>query len=76
MIVLNTKHILCRIFWYFCAVREVPSVTGNWISLLFGGIIAVFVSLLSGRSKEGPEVWEKTRDIDSPLSPWTELYEK
>lgn len=22
------------------------------------------------------EVWEKTRDIDSPLMPWTEIYAK
>ncbi|XP_053394386.1 uncharacterized protein LOC128555607 [Mercenaria mercenaria] len=58
------------------AIREVPSLTGNWVSLLTGGIIAVLVSLFSLRSKEGSEVWEKTRDIDSPLSPWTELYQK
>lgn len=58
------------------AVREASSLTGNLVSLLSGGIISVLVSLLLGQNKEGPEVWEKTRDIDNPLSPWTELYEK
>jgi len=58
------------------SAREVPSLTGNLVSLLSGGILAVLVSLFSGKAKEGPEVWEKTRDIDNPLSPWTELYAK
>ncbi|XP_052271715.1 uncharacterized protein LOC127872425 [Dreissena polymorpha] len=58
------------------ATREMPYLTGNLVSLLSGGVIAVLVSLLSGKNKEGAEVWEKTRDIDSPLNPWTELYAK
>ena len=58
------------------SAREMPYLTGNLVSLLSGGVIAVLVSLLSGKNKEGAEVWEKTRDIDSPLSPWTELYAK
>ncbi|KAL4238792.1 hypothetical protein ACF0H5_003499 [Mactra antiquata] len=58
------------------SIREVPSLTGNLVSLLSGGLISVIVSLFSGKNKEGTEVWEKTRDIDNPLSPWTELYQK
>ncbi|KAL4238295.1 hypothetical protein ACF0H5_003007 [Mactra antiquata] len=56
--------------------REMPMLTGNVVSLVAGGVIAVVISLLSLGNKEDPEVWEKTRDIDNPLSPWTELYEK
>ncbi|KAH3853912.1 hypothetical protein DPMN_096450 [Dreissena polymorpha] len=70
------KHTLFTIQHADVSAREVPSFTGNLVSLLSGGVIAVLVSLLSGKNKEGAEVWEKTRDIDSPLSPWTELYAK
>jgi len=59
-----------------CLVREVPSLTGNVVSLVGGGVVAVLVSLLSGRGKDNADLWEKTRDIDNPLSPWTELYAK
>ncbi|XP_053394381.1 uncharacterized protein LOC128555605 [Mercenaria mercenaria] len=58
------------------ATKESPMLTGNLVSLISGAVISVSVSMLSGNNKEGSEVWEKTRDIDNPLSPWTELYEK
>ena len=57
--------------------REAPSLVGNLVSLVSGGILTVLVSVLSSpRVPDQSEVWEKTRDIDNPLSPWTELYAK
>lgn len=61
---------------FLITAREMPMLTGNVVSLVAGGIISVVTSLLSIGSKDGSDVWEKTRDIDNPLSPWTELYEK
>ncbi|XP_060608093.1 uncharacterized protein LOC132760193 [Ruditapes philippinarum] len=58
------------------AAKEYPMLSGNLMSLVAGAVISISVSLVSGRSEEGSEIWEKTRDIDNPLSPWTELYEK
>ncbi|XP_060592204.1 uncharacterized protein LOC132746937 [Ruditapes philippinarum] len=57
------------------ATKETPMLFGNLMSLIAGAVISVCVSLLSGKNKEGSDIWEKTRDIDNPLSPWTELYE-
>ncbi|KAL3875049.1 hypothetical protein ACJMK2_037988 [Sinanodonta woodiana] len=59
--------------------REVPSLVGNIVSLFSGGLIAVVVSLLTSpklTQETRTEIWESTRDIDNPLSPWTELYAK
>lgn len=49
---------------------------GNLTSILVGGLVCVVVSLINGHNKDlhVDEVWEHTRDIDNPLSPWTELY--
>ncbi|XP_033624975.1 urea-proton symporter DUR3-like [Asterias rubens] len=56
---------------------EVSMLIGNCVSLLSGGIITVCFSFATGKrltEEESLEIWEKTRDIDNPLSPWTELY--
>ncbi|ELU11212.1 hypothetical protein CAPTEDRAFT_212836 [Capitella teleta] len=52
---------------------------GNLVSIIGGGVIAVVVSLVTNRNYDSymsHEIWETTRDIDNPLSPWTELYAK
>ena len=55
---------------------EVSMLVGNLSGILSSGAICVVVSLVSERNRvvNDAEVWENTRDIDSPLSPWTELY--
>ena len=55
---------------------EVSMLVGNLSGILSSGAICVVVSLVSARNRvvNDAEVWENTRDIDSPLSPWTELY--
>ncbi|XP_030829061.1 urea-proton symporter DUR3 [Strongylocentrotus purpuratus] len=52
---------------------------GNCGSILTGALITVVVSLLTNRGvteEEKHEIWEKTRDIDNPLSPWPHHYVK
>jgi hypothetical protein len=50
---------------------------GNLTSICVGGCVCIIVSFMQSRS-DGSKIysgtWEFTRDIDSPLSPWTELY--
>ena len=56
---------------------EVSMLIGNCVSLISGGLITVGVTFVTGKQlteEESLEIWEKTRDIDNPLSPWTELY--
>ena len=50
---------------------------GNVAAIVSGGIITVVVSLITNRHYQAgmeEEIWENTRDIDNPLSPWTEIY--
>ena len=50
---------------------------GNLAAILTGGLLTVIVTLITNRhfdSSMEEEVWENTRDIDNPLSPWTENY--
>ncbi len=52
---------------------------GNLTAILSGGIICISLSLIKNwkqTPEEIAEVWEGTRDIDSPLRAWTELYER
>nr|XP_054750098.1 uncharacterized protein LOC129255796 [Lytechinus pictus] len=52
---------------------------GNCGSILSGALITLVVSFLTNRGvteEEKHEIWEKTRDIDNPLSPWPQLYVK
>ncbi len=52
---------------------------GNVVAIGSGGLICITVSLITNRnytSEMETTVWENTRDIDSPLGPWTEMYAK
>jgi hypothetical protein len=52
---------------------------GNCLAIGVGGIVVVILTLLTTKPlnvDQTGEVWEKTRDIDSPLLPWTEIYAK
>ena len=51
--------------------------TGNIVAITSGAIFAIVVSLCTRSSMTPEEVeaeWEKTRDIDNPLSPWVQVY--
>ncbi|XP_077996739.1 uncharacterized protein LOC144450048 [Glandiceps talaboti] len=57
--------------------QEISMLTGNCVAIGSGAIITLVITYvtnfrLSAHQKE--ETWEKTRDIDNPLAPWTELY--
>jgi len=57
--------------------KEYPMLAGNISAIFVGAILAIFVSLCTRRSMTKEEVeaeWEKTRDIDNPLSPWVQVY--
>ena len=50
---------------------------GNLTAIGSGGLISILVSLITNRHyspEMANEIWENTRDIDNPLSPWTEMY--
>ena len=50
---------------------------GNITAITVGAILAIIVSLITRRSmtkQEVEEEWEKTREIDNPLSPWVQKY--
>jgi hypothetical protein len=52
---------------------------GNVFSITTGGVLVVLLTLITTKSlnvDQIGEIWEKTRDIDSPLLPWTEIYAK
>lgn len=57
--------------------KELPMLCGNITSIGVSFIVTVTVSLATNRYYNGgnaQEIWENTRDIDNPLSPWVELY--
>ncbi|XP_064611598.1 uncharacterized protein LOC135475601 [Liolophura sinensis] len=57
--------------------REESMLGGNIVAIVSGGLLSFLVSMVTNRnfdSSRGAEVWESTRDIDNPLSPWTENY--
>jgi len=57
--------------------REYPMLAGNITAIFVGALLAIVVSLITRRSMTPEEVeaeWEKTRDIDNPLSPWVQVY--
>lgn len=57
--------------------REEAMLGGNIVAIVSGGLLSFLVSMVTNRnfdSSRGAEVWESTRDIDNPLSPWTENY--
>ena len=50
---------------------------GNIAAILMGASLAIMVSLLTRGPMSQEEIeaeWEKTRDIDNPLSPWIQVY--
>ena len=52
--------------------------TGNCVAITMGAIISTIVTFLTRRNmtKEmEEEEWNKTRDIDNPLSPWVSKYQ-
>ena len=56
---------------------EEAMLAGNLAAISTGGILTIIGSLIANRKfvpGSAGEIWENTRDIDSPLSPWTELY--
>ncbi|RNA39194.1 urea-proton symporter DUR3-like [Brachionus plicatilis] len=57
----------------------ISMLAGNVASLGIGGIMAALLTFLTSKPlnvDQIREVWEKTRDIDSPLLPWSEIYSK
>ena len=58
--------------------KENAMLAGNLVGIISSGIITPIVSILTSQydQKKGVDVWENTRDIDNPLSPWTERYAK
>ncbi|XP_041377330.1 urea-proton symporter DUR3-like [Gigantopelta aegis] len=57
--------------------QELSMLCGNLAAILSGGIITIVVTFITNRNYDataGKEIWENTRDIDNPLSPWTEKY--
>jgi len=57
--------------------RENPMLAGNISAIFMGATLAILVSLCTRRAMSKEEVeaeWEKTRDIDNPLSPWVQVY--
>ncbi len=50
---------------------------GNIVSFGFGAVFSIVVSFATRWRMTAEEVeaeWEKTRDIDNPLSPWVQVY--
>ena len=63
--------------YLFPAGAETTMLVGNLVSIISGGLITVVLTFVTNRhyvADMDEEVWENTRDIDNPLSPWTELY--
>ncbi|CAF0718552.1 unnamed protein product [Brachionus calyciflorus] len=57
----------------------ISMLAGNVASLGIGGIMLVLLTIFTAKPlnvDQVREVWEKTRDIDSPLLPWSEIYSK
>ena len=50
--------------------------TGNVVAIMAGLIICAAVSFYSSPSDkdEREKAWDLTRDIDNPLTPWTQKY--
>merc|ERR1719245_2419123 len=57
--------------------EELPMLVGNIVAIGVGAVFCVVVTFMT-RWKMTPEIeeaeWDKTRDIDNPLSPWVAKY--
>ncbi|KAH9514149.1 urea active transporter [Bulinus truncatus] len=65
--------------WWANTGNEMSMLCGNLVAILGGGLITVIVSFVSNWHYDvsmSEEIWENTRDIDNPLSPWMEKYQK
>ena len=52
---------------------------GNITSICVSGLVTIILSVVLAKMNgiaSDDSTWDKTLDIDNPLSPWTELYEK
>jgi len=57
--------------------KEYPMLAGNITAISVGAIMSTIVSLCTRKAMTKEEVeqeWEKTREIDNPLSPWVQKY--
>ncbi|XP_071942432.1 uncharacterized protein [Antedon mediterranea] len=57
--------------------KEFNMLMGNIVAIAGGAVFCVATSLIYQKpltEEEEEEVWEKTRDIDNPLMPWSEHY--
>jgi len=57
--------------------EELPMLVGNIVAIGVGAVFCILVTFIT-RWKMTPEIeeaeWDKTRDIDNPLSPWVAKY--
>merc|ERR1719430_2451235 len=57
--------------------EELPMLVGNIVAIGVGALFCIVVTFMT-RWKMTPEIeeaeWDKTRDIDNPLSPWVAKY--
>merc|ERR1719187_453786 len=57
--------------------EEFPMLVGNIVAITVGGLACIIVTFVTRRhlTAEMEETeWDKTRDIDNPLSPWVNKY--
>lgn len=57
--------------------QQRPMLIGNIVSVSVGGLVCVVVSLMENlrmTTEQMEREWEKTRDIDNPLTPWVFVY--
>merc|ERR1719436_2076202 len=57
--------------------EEFPMLVGNIVAITVGGLACIIVTFITRRhlTAEMEETeWDKTRDIDNPLSPWVNKY--
>merc|ERR1712112_787191 len=55
--------------------EELPMLTGNMVAISVGGAACIIVTFITRwRLTSEMEEWDKTRDIDNPLSPWVTKY--
>ena len=58
--------------------EEMPMLTGNIVAISAGAVFSILVTYITrwNMTKEIEEAeWDKTRDIDNPLSPWVSKYQ-
>ena len=52
---------------------------GNCFSIGISSLATIVISLIQSRhlsQQDSVAIWDNTRDIDNPLSPWPETYAK